>query len=70
MSSQPPRPSSDRSIWRYLGLATQIMAYLIVAVWAGMRLDRAFTIFPLLTATMPLLVLIALFVKLLRETRH
>lgn len=70
MSNRTPRPSSDRSPWRYLGLATQLMAYLVLAVWVGFRLDAFFEIFPVLTAVLPLLILLILFYKLIRETRN
>ena len=70
MSKRVPSPSSDRSGWRYLGLATQLMVYLIVAVWVGYRLDKAFSIFPLLTALLPLLSLVVVFYKIILETRH
>ncbi len=68
--NKPARPSSDnRSPWRYLGLATQIMVYLVLAVWVGYRLDKFLGIFPVLTALFPLLILVILFYKLIRETR-
>jgi F0F1-type ATP synthase assembly protein I len=55
---------------RYLGLATQIMASLALSVWAGIQLDRFLGIFPLLTVVCPLIVLFALFYKIIRDTRQ
>jgi len=67
--SKSPRPPDNRSALRYLGLATQIMASLAISVWAGIRLDRLLAVFPLLTVIFPLIVLFALFYKIIRDTR-
>jgi len=69
MSKRTHRPSSDRTGWRYIGLATQLMATLVLAVWFGYRLDQLFSIFPLLTALLPLIVLLISFYKIIRDTR-
>lgn len=45
------------------------MVYLVLAVWVGYRLDKFLGIFPVLTALFPLLILVILFYKLIRETR-
>lgn len=69
--SNKPRPASDNSkkdLLRYAGLATQILAYLSLAVYAGIKLDRWLHTFPWLTAIFPLLVLGALFYQLFKET--
>ena len=68
--SKAPQPPDNRSALRYLGLATQIMAYLAISVWAGIRIDRLAGIFPLLTVIFPLIVLFALFYKIFRDTRQ
>ena len=68
--SKSPRPPDNRSALRYLGLATQIMASLALSVWAGIQLDRVLGIFPLLTVVCPLIVLFALFYKIIRDTRQ
>lgn len=67
--SKTPQPPDNRSALRYLGLATQIMVSLALSVWAGIRLDRMLTVFPLLTIVFPLIVLFVLFYKILRDTR-
>ena len=69
--SNKPRPSSDsakRDLLRYAGLATQLLAYLSAAVYAGIKLDRWWHCFPLLTALFPILVLMAVFYRLFKET--
>ena len=53
---------------RYAGLATQLLVYLSLAVFGGLKVDRWLHCFPLLTALMPLLVLGAVFYKLFKET--
>lgn len=68
--SKSPQPPDNRSGLRYLGLATQIMAFLAGSVWAGIRLDRLLGCFPLLTIVLPLIVLFALFYKIVRDTRQ
>ena len=69
MSKAPQRPD-NRSALQYLGLATQIMVSLALSVWAGMQLDRWIGVFPLLTVLFPLIVLIVLFYKIIRDTRQ
>jgi F0F1-type ATP synthase assembly protein I len=45
------------------------MATLVLAVWFGYRLDHFFSVFPLLTALLPLIVLLISFYKIIRDTR-
>ncbi|MFM7645625.1 MAG: AtpZ/AtpI family protein [Sphingomonadales bacterium] len=59
---------SKKDLLRYTGLATQILVYLSVAVFTGLKADRWLHCFPLLTALLPLLVLGAVFYKLFKET--
>ncbi|MFZ9695108.1 MAG: AtpZ/AtpI family protein [Chitinophagaceae bacterium] len=69
--SNNPKPSSDKAkkdLLRYAGLATQLLTYLSIAVFAGIKLDRWWHSFPFLTVLFPLLVLGALFYKLFKET--
>lgn len=72
MSNNPPRKSSsaDRSgDWRrYAGLGTQLLVYLGLSVYAGFWLDHRWHCFPLLTVLLPLLILLAIFYKLFKET--
>ncbi len=69
--SDRSRSSSDqpqRNGLRYAGLATQLLAYLALAVFGGIKADRWLHCFPLLTALLPLLVLGAVFYQLFKET--
>ena len=66
--SKPSSTQSKRDVLRYAGLATQLLVYLSLAVFGGLRADRWLHCFPLLTALLPLIVLGAVFYKLFKET--
>ncbi|MFM8710450.1 MAG: hypothetical protein ACKOC7_04150 [Sphingomonadales bacterium] len=68
VGSKPSSTQSKRDLLRYAGLATQLLVYLSLAVFAGLKADRWLRCFPLLTALLPLLVLTAVFYKLFKET--
>lgn len=53
---------------RYLGLTAQLLVLIGLSLYAGIKLDEKLTISPLLTVTLPLLILAATFYKLIRET--
>ena len=66
--SKPSSTQSKRDLLRYAGLATQLLVYLSLAVFGGLKADRGLNCFPLLTALLPLIVLGAVFYKLFKET--
>jgi hypothetical protein len=66
--SKPFSTQSKRDVLRYAGLATQLLVYLSLAVFGGLKADRWLHCFPLLTALLPLIVLGAVFYKLFKET--
>jgi hypothetical protein len=70
MSNKPKSlpDKAKKDLLRYAGLATQLLTYLSIAVFGGIKLDRWWHCFPLLTALFPLLVLAAVFYKLFKET--
>lgn len=70
MNNPASQQPGNRSPWRYLGLATQLMAYLGLSVWVGIKLDRLLKLFPLLTLILPLLILVTMFYKIMRDTRQ
>lgn len=53
---------------RYAGLATQLLVAIGLAVFAGIKADNWLHTSPLLTCVLPLLTLIAIFYKLIKET--
>lgn len=66
--SKSSSTQSKRDVLRYVGLATQLLVYLSLAVFGGLKADRWLHCFPLLTALLPLIVLGAIFYKLFKET--
>ena len=68
---QQPKQDKNNDLLRYAGLGTQIMVALSLAVFVGYKADGWLQIpIPLLMWLLPLLVLIAIFYKLLKETSN
>lgn len=69
MSAQEPNKGNERLLMKYLGLATQIMVSLALAVFAGLKLDKwlSFSI-PLLVWILPLLVLVVMIWQIIKDT--
>jgi hypothetical protein len=64
---QKSTPTSD--LMRYAGLGSQILVSLGIAVFAGYKIDKWLKIpLPLLVWLLPLIVLIAIIYKLIKET--
>ena len=64
---QKSTPTSD--LMRYAGLSSQILVSLGIAVFAGYKIDRWLKIpLPLLVWLLPLVVLIGIIYKLIKET--
>ncbi|WP_460686228.1 AtpZ/AtpI family protein [Niabella aquatica] len=53
---------------RYMGITAQLLVIIGLAVYGGIWLDEKFSLAPLLTVTLPLLVLAVTFYKLIKET--
>jgi len=53
---------------RYAGLGTQMLVAIGIAVFAGLKADQWLHSSPLFSCALPLLVLFALFYKILRQT--
>lgn len=53
---------------RYSSFALQLLVMIGASVWGGIWLDEKFNISPLLTITLPLLVLGGTFYKLIKDT--
>jgi F0F1-type ATP synthase assembly protein I len=68
--SRPSQNSNKRFFYRYASLGTQILAGLALAVFLGLRLDGWLKTLPLFSCVLPLLVLSAIFYKLIRETKR
>ncbi|GAB3008353.1 hypothetical protein GCM10027051_05750 [Niabella terrae] len=52
---------------RYLGLTAELLVLIGAAVYVGIRLDDRWNLSPALTIILPLLALVGVFYKLLRE---
>ena len=65
---QSPANNSNKELFRYAGLGTQLLVAIGLAVFAGLKLDRGLHTSPLFTVALPLLVLAGIFYKLVRET--
>ena len=61
--------NNNKDLLRYAGLATQIFASLGIAVFLGIKADQWLALpFPVFSWALPLLVLVGLIYKLIKET--
>ena len=64
-----PPPDNKRLLLQYAGLGAQLLVLLGLAVFAGLKLDQKFRFsFPILVWALPLLVLIGMMTKAIRDT--
>jgi hypothetical protein len=70
MSNQQHKPNKSKSdLMKYAGLGMQIFVSLGLAVFAGYKADKWLAIrFPVFVWALPLIVLVLLIYKLIRET--
>jgi F0F1-type ATP synthase assembly protein I len=59
---------SNKDLLRYAGLGSQLIAAIGLAVFAGLKADQWLHTSPVFACALPLLVLGAIFYKLVRET--
>jgi Putative F0F1-ATPase subunit Ca2+/Mg2+ transporter len=68
-TNQQQQKSTQNDLLRYAGLGSQILVSLGIAVFAGYKLDRWLKIpLPLFVWLLPLIVLIGMTYKLIKET--
>jgi hypothetical protein len=66
---QPDKPGGNNILWKYAGMGAQILVSLGLAVFIGLKLDSWIgASFPILVWVLPLLVIIALIVKTIKDT--
>jgi len=53
---------------RYAGLGTQMLVFISIAVFVGLKADQWLHSSPLFSCALPLLVLFSLFYKIMRQT--
>ena len=64
-----PKQNSEKSGLQYAGLATQWLVSLGLGVFLGLKVDHWLRFrYPIATCVLPLLILVASFVKLIRDT--
>jgi hypothetical protein len=63
------KPQNNKLLYQYAGFAFQLMAGLAIAVFAGLKLDKWIKPgIPVFTWLLPLLVLIAMLIKAVKDT--
>jgi hypothetical protein len=60
--------NSQKDILRYAGLGTQILVSIGIDVFPGLKADQWLHTLPLFSCSLPLVVLIGVFYKLMRQT--
>ena len=68
MDKRKQSPTDNKELLRYAGLGTQLLVAIGLFLFAGLKLDKWLHTSPLFTAALPLLILIGIFYKLVRET--
>ena len=70
MPERPPdKQSNNKILLRYAGLGTQILVSLGLAVFIGLKLDAWIrTPFPVLVWLLPLLIIIGMIIKIIKDT--
>lgn len=69
MSTDKPSDDNKNLLYKYLGLATQIMISLGLAVFFGLKLDKWLSFStPLLVWILPLLVLVGMIWQIVKDT--
>jgi len=64
-----PPPDRRKELLRYAGLSTEVFASVGVSVFLGVKADKWLHVpFPVLAWLLPLLVILLLIIKLLKET--
>ena len=66
--NQSPTKNSNKELFRYAGLGTKLLVAIGLFLFGGLKLDHWLHTSPLFTVTLPLLILIGIFYKLVRET--
>jgi len=60
--------NSKNDLIRYAGLGTQLLVSIGIAVFIGLKADQWLHTSPLFSCALPLLVLFAIFYKIMRQT--
>jgi F0F1-type ATP synthase assembly protein I len=61
-------PTNQNNLRRYAGLGTQLLVAISLGVFLGLKVDQWLRSSPLFACVLPLLVLMGIFYKLIRDT--
>ncbi len=67
-TKQSSTKNSNKEVYRYAGLGAQLLVAIGLGVFSGLKLDKWLHTSPLFSVALPLLILIGIFYKLVRET--
>lgn len=70
MNNKPKPGNGKNFLLRYLGLGSQLLAVIAVAVFAGVKADQWLKTSPLFTVALPLLMLAVAFYKLWQDVTN
>jgi Mn2+/Fe2+ NRAMP family transporter len=63
------KKNNNQLLLGYAGLATQLLVMLAISVWLGLKLDKWLKFsFPLLIWLLPLISIIAMIIKVIKDT--
>ena len=65
---KPFSNNNQKDILRYAGLGTQLLVAIGIAEFIGLKADQWLHTLPLFSCLLPLVVLLAIFYKLMRQT--
>ena len=68
MNNKPPS-NNNNDVLRYASIGTQLLVAIGLSVFIGLKADKWLHTSPLLACVLPLLTLVAIFYKLIRETK-
>ncbi len=63
------KKNNNNQLLQYAGLATQLFILLAITIWGGIKLDKWLNFStPILTWVLPLIAIVALMIKIVKET--
>jgi hypothetical protein len=62
-------PSNNKDLYKYMGLAMQMMVSISIFTFAGFKIDKYFQLPNICVIVLPLLFLTGIFYKILQDTK-
>jgi F0F1-type ATP synthase assembly protein I len=69
MNSKPSPNSNKQFFIKFASLGSQLLAALAISVFGGLKLDKWLKTLPLFSILLPLLTLMVIFYKIMRDTK-